>query len=243
MHILLGFYRVCDVVFCNRLGISILKMTLKRFLVGIAQCRVLDCDSKGCRCKSYYLPLLDNIHLKLNPLIRYVPALQLLEVNVNHVNFYTSALWYSKNIPNFYEHGVLISLVREKNHILKIFTKVTNLNKLYMVCNNKVFLSSGIILRFIKASTRRSLKKRMKVWYGYLKAGRLIFKNPLIVWFNDLIGKKTLLLNKLQNSGIAISWVFFRIFYLNYSHQLKTKRRIKRWVKKKYFRLSHNEHN
>ena len=181
MRILLGFYRVCGVVLCNRLRISVFKMALKKNSVGIAQCRVLDCDSKGYGCESYYLPLLDSMYLKLNPLIRYVPALQLLEVNINHVNFYTSALWYSKNIPNFYEHGTLVSLVRERNYILKIFTKVTNLNKLYMVCNNKVFLSSGIILRFIKASTRRSLKKRMKVWYGYLKAGRLIFKNPLIV--------------------------------------------------------------
>ena len=213
-----------------------------KLLVGIAQCRVLDCDFKGYRCKPYYLPIIYNIYNKIQPLIKYTPSLQLYEIKVSHINFFASSLWYSNPITATNNHLGLIKRLRNNIDILKIFTKLTNYNKLYMVCTNKIFLSPGIILRFIKASNRRSLKKRIKVWYGFIKAGDQVFKNPVIVWFNDLIGKKSLLLNKLANSSVKISWIFFKMFYISYVLNTKKNRRIKRWVKKKYFRLSQNEH-
>lgn len=46
---------------------------------------------------------------------------------------------------------------------LNVFTKVTNLNKLYVVGSGSIFLSPGIILRFLKLFGRKSLKKHRKV--------------------------------------------------------------------------------
>lgn len=212
-------------------------------LVGIAQCRVLDCDFKGYRCKSYYLPILKKIFSKTNILLNYTPTLELHNTPVTQINFYISALWDAAT-PLLRTTCISVTKrSRMRLHILKIFTKNTNLNKLYMFCNNLIFFSPGIILRFIKAKDQRSLKKRIKVWYGFVKASIVVFKNPLIVWFDSLVGKKALFLNKFVRSGLTISWVFFKMFYLTYNLNTKKKRRIKRWVKKKYFRLSHNEHN
>lgn len=46
---------------------------------------------------------------------------------------------------------------------LNVFTKATNLNKLYVVGSGSIFLSPGIILRFLKLFGRKSLKKHRKV--------------------------------------------------------------------------------
>ncbi len=47
--------------------------------------------------------------------------------------------------------------------ILYVFTKRLNPNKLYVDSNKGVFLSSGIVLRFMKQDGQRFLKKRLKV--------------------------------------------------------------------------------
>jgi hypothetical protein len=47
--------------------------------------------------------------------------------------------------------------------MLYVFTKRLNPNKLYLDSSTGIFLSSGIVLRFMKQDGQRYLKKRLKV--------------------------------------------------------------------------------
>lgn len=88
---------------------------------------------------------------------------------------------------------------------LWLFTKNPNPNKLYVDNRLNMFLSSGIVLRFMNLKGGRFMKKRLRVWYGYIKAMQLLQTNPFVLNFKDLFGKKTILLSKLRNSGIRVA--------------------------------------
>lgn len=88
--------------------------------------------------------------------------------------------------------------------MLYVFTKRLNPNKLYLDSNTGIFLSSGIVLRFMKQDGQRYLKKRLKVWYNYVKALKLLQRRPFVAYFKDLNGKKSIFFTKLRSGGIKI---------------------------------------
>lgn len=122
-----------------------------------------------------------------------------------------------------------------------IFTKPEKPNKLYVDNNKGLFLSSGIILRFMHQDAQRFLKKRLKTWHNYIKAIRFLQKRRFVAVFNDMFGKKSVIFSKLPRSGIKLFWVFIRIMRLDPYGSSKRTRRIKRWIKKKYYQLGVGE--
>lgn len=124
-----------------------------------------------------------------------------------------------------------------QSRVIKIFTKKKNFNKLYSVLGRDSFISSGIILKNYSDETQRHLKKKTKNWVCGAMAIKALSQGPQILEMDNLFGKKELLLRKLFLYKLQISWAFFKIFYLNFNFIKKPKRRIKRWSKKKYFKL------
>lgn len=126
---------------------------------------------------------------------------------------------------------------------IKFFTKPKNFNKLYVNSNKGIFLSPGIVLRFVKALSKKFLKKKHKCWIGAVHALKILAIHPTIITFDNLFGKKFYLLEKLlkRKTKINIIWIFIKFFYLHFQPNTKPKSRIKRWIKKKYFQLSVNE--
>lgn len=120
---------------------------------------------------------------------------------------------------------------------INIFTKQAKPNKLYIDSNKGIFLSSGLILKFLNKDKQRFLKKRLKTWYGFLKALLHLQQQHSIVYFNDLIGKKSMFLAKFAKSRVKFIWLFIKLYSLESILQTKRSRRIKRWIKKKYYQL------
>ena len=112
--------------------------------------------------------------------------------------------------------------------VLHVFTKRFNPNKLYIDSNTGIFLSSGIVLRFMKQDGQRFLKKRLKVWHNYVKALKLLQRRPFVAYFKDLVGKKSIFLTKLKSGGVRVKWSFLKLFNSHAGTGLKRSRRIKR---------------
>lgn len=115
---------------------------------------------------------------------------------------------------------------------LFIFTKRFNINKLYIQCNTGFFLSSGILLRFLKQDSERFMKKRFKIWLTYIKALRMLQKRHYLILFKDFFGKKGAFLKKLRKTKVKIGWVFIKLNQRTFITKTRSKRRIKRWIKK-----------
>jgi hypothetical protein len=61
-----------------------------------------------------------------------------------------------------FTNNTAIRLFSKKVDRVYIFTKKTNLNKLYIDNNRGIFLSAGIVLKFINLGKSRFLKKRLR---------------------------------------------------------------------------------
>lgn len=123
------------------------------------------------------------------------------------------------------------------SNVVLIFTKRRNHNKLYMSASTGLFLSPGIILRSYSDPEAKHLKKKQKAWAYSMQALKRVTRRPWVAEFRDLYGKKEYVLKKIISYKIPISWLFFRVAYRVDNKELKPRRRIKKWVKKKYFRL------
>lgn len=125
-----------------------------------------------------------------------------------------------------------------RSNFVKFFTKNRNPNKLYLTADRSFFLSPGIVLRHYSDPTARHLKKRPKTWVYTVTALSKATTRPWVVEFSDLFGKKEFLLKRIFVQKIPVSWFLFRAFFLSRGFGTKPRRRIKKWVKKKYFRLT-----
>ena len=125
-----------------------------------------------------------------------------------------------------------------RSDFVKFFTKNRNPNKLYLMASKNFFLSPGIVLRHYSDPEARHLKKRPKTWVYTVTALSKVTSRPWVAEFSDLFGKKEFLLKRLFAQKIPVSWFLFRAFFLTRSPGHKPRRRIKKWVKKKYFRLT-----
>lgn len=119
-------------------------------------------------------------------------------------NFLTAAVVYNTFSVKV-AHSRRVSLRAAVFNRVKVFTKPGKPNKLYVDDNSGLFLSSGIILRFNNAVGQKFLKKRVKIWHAYVKAIRLLRRPGLVLFFNDLFGKKNLFLLKLLRSNLDIA--------------------------------------
>jgi hypothetical protein len=64
---------------------------------------------------------------------------------------------------------------------------------------------------------------------------------PFVLHFADLFGKKGIFLSKLSASKVKVMWVFIRLFFTDFRVRTRRSRRIKRWIKKKYYQLGVGE--
>lgn len=81
--------------------------------------------------------------------VRYAPIVSLMPVLISDY-ISTAHISAKKTFP-------------VKLDTLYVFTKRFNPNKLYLESTRGVFLSSGIVLRFMNQDAQRFLKKRLKV--------------------------------------------------------------------------------
>ena len=125
--------------------------------------------------------------------------------------------------------------------ILHLFTKKRNFCKIYSYSTPNIFLSPGIILRFLKLHRRRALRKHKRVWIGLIKALKILLYRPVILYFDNLFGMRLSLFERLVKRKFIKIWIFIRLFYLNFTLKSKTRRRIKRWLRKKYYKLGISE--
>ena len=125
--------------------------------VGVAQCRALDCDSKGCRCESYRLPLL-NVDIK--PFVKKVRKMYTSE-KFRNPDFASGWVYFEKS-ASIRD----VSAQSSPSRLVYFFTKSANYNKLYVRAGRSFFLSPGMVLRHYSDPTMRHLKKKTKAW-GY----------------------------------------------------------------------------
>lgn len=100
-------------------------------VVGIAQCRALDCDFKGCRCKSYYLPVLPtffNSKKKTLSVSQKITSAQLKRRNVDYAHEWA----YDTLVSNYRALKDVYSRKHAIAPIMRFFCKRTNQNKLYV---------------------------------------------------------------------------------------------------------------
>lgn len=132
---------------------------------------------------------------------------------------------------------------RAVSPLIKFFCKRTNQNKLYVWYSRNIFITPGIVVRYANDNYAqlKFLKKRGKTWANTTKALLPLLPSKLTFEFDNLFGKKEILLKRLTKKRFSNCWYIFRLFFLNFAYGKKPKRRIKRWIKKKYYRLSVNE--
>lgn len=205
--------------------------------MGITQCRVLNCDFKSYRCKSYYSPILKKIQLNKVLSLEKILNNNNIDFDFPLIRFYYHFLFY--NSLSFYK----INFYKNINTFWFIrvsfwFTKNTNLQKLY-VSGENFFLSPGIILLFSKTPFK-FLKKKLKTWISFISALKILYPSPSIIYMNNMFGYKYNLIEKMLKDDKTFLWIFIKLFYLNFIYIKKKKKRIKRWVLKKYFRFLKN---
>lgn len=114
------------------------------------------------------------------------------------------------------------------------FTKLANFEKLF-ISVTEMLLSSGIILKYANLKFK-FLKKRLKTWYLYIEVYQLLCEEETILIFKNLFGLNFKIFLKIFSSPIQIFWCFIKFFYLNFTILKKRKRRIKKWITKKYLK-------
>lgn len=171
--------------------------------------------------------LLNYVNATLKPFLFFPAAVILKKAEITHAPAFSLYPLMPVNLSSRARINALKHFARRIDK-LHVFTKNRNPNKLFIDNNNGLFLSSGIILKFINLDQSRFLKKRLRTWYGYVKALQLLQKKAFVMYFNDLNGKKSILLNKIKASSIRVSWLLIKLFRNNHKISTKKARRIKR---------------
>lgn len=139
----------------------------------------------------------------IKPLIDFRAAAARKEVSVTHAPSVSVAPLLTVS-PAAKTRAYAFRLFPVRVDTLHVFTKRFNPNKLYLDTNTGIFLSSGIVLKFMKQDGQRFLKKRLKVWHNYVKALKLLQRRPFVAYFRDLHGKKSVLFTKMRSGGIRL---------------------------------------
>lgn len=184
--------------------------------------------------------LIQYTRIRLQPLTVFLDSVFKKEIDIKNQGTYIFGPLRPINVASTVRIKSLRAFSRKVDRVW-VFTKTNNPNKLYVDSNKGLFLSAGIILKFTNLDQKRFLKKRLRTWHGYVKALGLLQRRAFAMHFSDLYGKKSIFLNKLGKSSVRIAWLHVRLFYNSVSLQVKTSRRIKRWIKKKYYQLGVGE--
>lgn len=173
------------------------------------------------------LTMLYNANITLKPLLIFSVAASSKGIIVSHSAPFALATLKPINLASLTK-SVALRFFYKRVDRLWVFTRKKNPNKLYVDNNNGVFLTPGIVLKFMNLDQSRFLKKRLRTWYNYIRALKLLQRKPFVLYLNDLNGKKSIFLNKLKSSDIKIAWLFIALFVNSYKLPVKKCRRIKR---------------
>lgn len=120
--------------------------------------------------------------------------------------------------------------------ITLIFFKKKNLNKLYLN-NNYLFLTPGIVLKYNNL-LKKNLKNKSNMWNLFFIMFTKI-KNFNLCWhLNNFFLFNNKIIRFLKKFNLINSWIFLNLFKQNFIKKYKTIRRIKKWIKKKYFKIN-----
>ena len=195
---------------------------------------MLNCDFKSYRCKSYYLPILKKFLEKKIVIPNIIIVFNENNIDIDIANYLYNFIFFFKNSRlNFKKKNKFLLT----NHLIRSsvwFTKNTNLEKLFVV-GFKLFLSPGIVLNFLN-TPYKFLRRKQKTWFGFITAYLRLNINLSLLYFTNLFGFKKSLLEKLFRLKRKNFLIFIKLFYLNFIFIKKTKKRIKRWVTKKFYR-------
>lgn len=163
----------------------------------------------------------------------YLNVDELVLTKTNFVYVYFSKVISKKNSQiNFYKNKFKRSMLYTI-YFSKWFSKKNNMQKLYFKAHI-YFLSSGMVVNTFKRPFK-FLKKRVRIWNVVAKWYKKLFLFPTILWLNNLYGYKLNLLKLFMRKKVYFFSVFVQFFFLNFIFIKKKKKRIKRWIKKKYF--------
>lgn len=193
---------------------------------------MLNCDFKSYRCKSCYLPIIENLDFIKSFTLRK-ELIDREDIKLVYGNTFMVLFF---NIVHFVRTIGTLRLIYktsalQKLFISKWFTKVRNVEKLFLN-SHQCFLSSGMVLKLTE-TYKKNLKRRFVSWKLFILVYKKMFLKPTIIWFNNIFGQKLKLLEFMLYKDVKIFWCFIRIFYLNFTSNTRTPRRIKKWVQKK----------
>lgn len=117
-----------------------------------------------------------------------------------------------------------------------LFFKKKNFNKLYLN-NTYILLTPGIVLKFNNLF-KKNLKKKPTLWNLFFLMFTKINNFKFIWKLNNFFLNNFKLIKFIKKYNLLQSWIFINLFKQNFRFKYKTIRRIKKWVKKKYFKIN-----
>lgn len=120
--------------------------------------------------------------------------------------------------------------------ITLIFFKKKNINKLYLN-NDYLFLTPGIVLKYNNL-LKKNLKNKSNMWNLFFIMFTKI-KNFTLSWqLHNFFLFNNKIIRLLIKFNLINSWIFLNFFKQKFIKKYKTVRRIKKWIKKKYFKIN-----
>lgn len=117
-----------------------------------------------------------------------------------------------------------------------IFLRKTNLNKLY-INNIYLFLTPGIVLKYNNLF-KKNLKNKLNIWNLFFIMFTKI-KNFTLCWqLTNFFVNNNKIIRLLIKFNLINSWIFINLFKQKFILRYRTVRRIKKWIKKKYFKIN-----
>lgn len=101
------------------------------------------------------------VNSTLKPLISFTGSIVLKKAKIHYAPSFSLYPLLPVNVASTLDNIAAKRFLKKVDKVW-VFTKHTNLNKLYIDNNSGIFLSAGIVLKFINLSKSRFLKKRLR---------------------------------------------------------------------------------
>lgn len=167
---------------------------------------------------------------------KLIKDIQLFTINFNQFNFVK--LFYFNYIFIFQHTPSKINLLNLSNYLYlttKIFFKKKNFNKLY-INNDYLFLTPGVVLKFNNLF-KKSLKIKTSLWNLFFIMFVKINSFKHIWMINNFFFNLSKILRNLIKFNLVNSFIYLNFFKKKFFLKKNSIRRIKKWVKKKYFKV------
>lgn len=166
-----------------------------------------------------------------------IKEIKLFKLNIEKVNF--TKLFYFNYfyiIQYVSLNTQLPTLTQNLFLTTKVFFKKKNFNKLY-VNNDYLFLTPGIVLKFNNLF-KKSFKIKTNLWNLFFIMFVKI-QNFKHIWFlKNFFANLSKILRNLSKFSLLNSFVYLNFFKKTFFFKKNSVRRIKKWVKKKYFKVT-----